>query len=212
MEIKEDSQKKILLSVLGVAILVVAVVGISFAAFSLTKTSTTNTLSTGTLMVSYSEDSQEINITDALPMSDEDALNAANLKEANESFAFTVSTTANDAVTIPYSISLTPVAADNTLLNSEIKVYLTKGGTAVAETSTPKLVSALSSYTGHSRTGSFLLHSDSDVYSDSTGGTTQSEYLLKMWIDSATELDMNVAEGKVFKAKVNVDSDVDPLS
>lgn len=213
MEIKENSQKKILLSVLGVAILVVAVIGISFAAFSLTKTSDNpNTIQTGTLMVSYSEDTTEINITDALPMSDADALSASNLKNTNESFIFTVSTSASDAVTIPYSISLSPVAAENTLLNSNIKVYLTKGGSAVSETSTPKLVSALAIYNGHGRTGSFLLHSDSDVYNDSTGGNKQNEYVLKMWIDENTEVDMNAVEGKTYKARVNVDSDVSPLA
>ena len=36
MEMKENSQKKVLLSVLGVAILVVAVIGISFAIYQTT--------------------------------------------------------------------------------------------------------------------------------------------------------------------------------
>ena len=164
-------------------------------------------------MVSYSEDSQAINITDALPMTDADALSATNLDAANESFAFTVATSASNAVTIPYSISLTPATDPEddevALTNNQIKVYLTKGGAAVSETSTPQLVSALDSYTGHSRTGAFLLHSDTaDVYG-ATGGSTTSEYVLKMWIDSSVEIDNT--QTMVYMAKVNVDSDVTPI-
>ena len=44
MEMKENNQKKVLLSVLGVAILVVAVIGISFAAYSTVFTSNANTV------------------------------------------------------------------------------------------------------------------------------------------------------------------------
>ena len=50
---EESGSKKVLLSVLGVAILVVAVVGISFAAFSFTNTSDENSIQTGTITMSY---------------------------------------------------------------------------------------------------------------------------------------------------------------
>ena len=74
MEMKENSQKKVLLSVLGVAILVVAVIGISFAAYTTTFKSTANTVTTGTVMVSYNEPSQAINVTNAMPMADADGI------------------------------------------------------------------------------------------------------------------------------------------
>ena len=73
MEIKENSQKKMLLSVLGVAILVVAVIGISFAAYSATfDYGDANSIKTGTIMVSYTEPSNAINLEEAMPMSDTD--------------------------------------------------------------------------------------------------------------------------------------------
>ena len=68
---KENSSKQVLLSVLGVAILVVAVVGVSFAAFSYSKTGEkVNTITTGTITMEYTEDTNGINLTNALPMSD----------------------------------------------------------------------------------------------------------------------------------------------
>ena len=71
MEMKENNQKKMLLSVLGVAILVVAVIGISFAAYSTFFKSEANSVTTGTIMVSYDESGSAINVADAMPMTDE---------------------------------------------------------------------------------------------------------------------------------------------
>ena len=66
--VKDNSSKQILLSVLWVAILVVAVVGVSFAAFTFTGTGTKeNRISTGTISMTYSEDTNGIFITNALP-------------------------------------------------------------------------------------------------------------------------------------------------
>ena len=90
MEMKENSQKKVLLSVLGVAILVVAVIGISFAAYSTVFKSEANTVTTGTIMVTYDESGDAINIEDAMPMTDANGAAQTN----NGVFNFTVSTKA----------------------------------------------------------------------------------------------------------------------
>ena len=51
---EENNSKKVLLSVLGVAILVVAVVGVSFAAFSFANTSDkANQIQVGTITMSF---------------------------------------------------------------------------------------------------------------------------------------------------------------
>jgi len=53
---EENNSRKVLLSVLGVAILLVAVVGISFAAYTFTDQSDeANTINTGTITMSYTE-------------------------------------------------------------------------------------------------------------------------------------------------------------
>lgn len=202
MEIKENSQKKVLLSVLGVAILVVAVIGISFAAYNATFDSNkANSIATGTIMVSYTEPTNAINITDAMPMSDD---NGKALKGPDKTFDFTVSTQATNALTVPYTISLTKVDT-STLADNEVKVYLTKGETAVVE---PKLVSALGD--NAARPGSKTLYTDQDVY-EATGEAAQSSsYVLRMWVDEGVTVDATTS--KTYVAKVNVDSTVTSIN
>ncbi len=198
---KENSQKKVLLSVLGVAILVVAVIGISFAAYTATFDTGENSISTGTIMVSYTESDNAINITNALPI--DDATGKALAGEGN-TFDFTVSTQATNALTVPYTITLTPVTvADNALANNQVKVYLTKDGTQVLA---PTLVSGLTAATG-TRAGSFVLHTDKDVYTKTGETAKSSSYVLRMWVDK----NVTASQGLTYKAKVNVDSSVTPI-
>lgn len=200
---KENSQKKVLLSVLGVAILVVAVIGISFAAYSTTFSSTTaNSISTGTIMVSYTEPTNAINILDAMPMSDTDG---KALSGAGKTFDFVVSTQASNALTVPYTITLTKEES-STLADNEVKVYLTKNG---ADVVTPTLVSALSDASG-TRAGSKVLYSTSDVFNTTSEPAKTSNYVLRMWVDSAVTVDSS--SSKTYKAKVNVDSAVTPIA
>jgi len=209
MEIRENSQKKVLLSVLGVAILVVAVIGISFAAYTATGASNDNTINTGTLMVSYQEDSTAINITDALPMSDEDGTDPDNLSGEAESFTFTVSTNASDAISIPYTVSFTPANSGegSFLTDSQVKVYLTKNGTAV--TGFPKAVSGLQKITSGTRNGSYLLTSATDTFAANNTTAKTTTYVLKMWVDST--VDVSGGDSYSYSAKVNVDSAVTPI-
>lgn len=204
MEIRENSQKKVLLSVLGVAILVVAVIGISFAAYSATRYSAENTISTGTLMVSYQEDSNAINITNAMPLSDD--LGKA-MTEDTEMFTFSVSTKATDAISVPYTISLTP-SAGNTLTNAQIKAYLTKDGTAIGA---PKLVNQYTAITQGTRNGSYLLYSATDTFTSGNSATKDTTYVLKLWVDSNVDLS-SATESYTYSATVNVDSNVTPIA
>lgn len=200
---KENSQKKVLLSVLGVAILVVAVIGISFAAYSNTFSSAkANSISTGTIMVSYTEPTNAINITDAMPMSDTDG---KALSGAGKTFDFVVSTQASNALTVPYTITLTKEES-STLADNEVKVYLTKNGADVVQ---PTLVSALTNASG-ARAGSKVLYSTSDVFNTTSESAKTSNYVLRMWVDSAVTVDSSST--KTYKAKVNVDSAVTPIA
>ena len=202
MEIKENSQKKMLLSVLGVAILVVAVIGISFAAYSATfDYGNANSIKTGTIMVSYTEPTNAINIDDAMPLSD---ANGKALEGTNKTFDFSVSTQATNALTVPYTISLTKVA-ESTLGDDEVKVYLTKEG---AEVLAPTLVSNLTA--NAARTGSKTLYSTQDVYSATGEAAKTSSYVLRMWVDESVTVDATTS--KSYIAKVNVDSTVTPIA
>ena len=214
MEMKENSQKKVLLSVLGVAILVVAVIGISFAAYSTVFTSKANTVTTGTVMVSYNEPSQAINVTNAMPMADSDGI----AQTGTGVFEFTVSTKADNALTVPYEINLTKVETTvaqgetgyyASMDDSQVKAYLTKGGSAVDETTaTGKLISELANST--QRTGSKVLHSESDTFTASDTAAKTTTYALRLWIDKNVNYD--AVAGKEYHAKVNVNSHVNPIA
>ena len=198
---KENSQKKVLLSVLGVAILVVAVIGISFALYQTTfDSSNSNSIATGTIMVSYTEPSNAINIADALPISDEEG---KALSGQGNTFDFTVSTKADNALTVPYTISLTKVAESN-LTDDEFKVYLTKD---VSPDVQPTKISALANY--ETRGDSKTLYSTQDVYTTTGEEAKTSDYVLRMWIDQDVAVSGDTS--KTYKAKVNVDSTVTPI-
>ena len=173
-----NSSKQILLSVLGVAILVVAVVGISFAAFSYSKTGTVaNTITTGTITMSYSEPKNGINITNALPITDE--VGKA-LKGDNNTFDFTVNATTSGNTNISYAITAVK-DTESDIPDAGVKVYLTSVNgddeTAVFE---PKLVSALSKTSSHASgatDGQYLLKEGNYT------ATTKEQYRLRMWVD-----------------------------
>ena len=214
MEMKDNDQKKMLLSVLGVAILVVAVIGISFAAYSTVFKSDANTVTTGTVMVSYTEPTNAILVDDAMPMSDSDGKG----QTGRGVFEFTVSTKADNALTVPYEINLTKVessvqSGENgyyaSMDDSQVKAYLTKAGSAVSETGQDGvLISTLTASTV--RSGSKILHTDSDVFTATGQSAKTTTYQLRLWIASAVNYD-DVTD-KEYHAKVNVDSHVNPLS
>ena len=205
MEMKENSQKKVLLSVLGVAILVVAVIGISFALYSNSFKTDNNSISTGTIMVSYAESTNAINIEDALPISDEAGVAQTG---NNKSFNFSVSTKATGALTVPYTITLTNVSTKEDgkfLTDSEVKVHLLKEGTAVVD---KKYVNDLEDATG-TFAGSKILYTTQDSFAAGNTDSKTTNYTLKMWISSEVQVDNN--NSKEYKAKVNVDSSVKPV-
>ena len=209
MEMKDNSQKKMLLSVLGVAILVVAVIGISFAAYTTTFKSDANTVTTGTIMVSYNEPSSAISVLDAMPISDADG----KAQTGSGKFDFTVSTKATNAISVPYEINLTKVTtgtpAFTSMADNQVKAYLTKGGSAVTETgANGAFISSLTASTV--RSGAKVLHTDSDTFAAGNTTATTTNYTLRLWIGH----DISYADvtGKEYHAKVNVDSHVNPMS
>lgn len=175
-----NSSKQILLSVLGVAILVVAVVGISFAAFSYSKAGEVkNTITTGTITMTYTEPTNGINLTNALPITD---TAGKALTGNNNTFDFTVKTTIAGDTNINYVISAVKDAASD-LKDEGVKVYLTstsgESETAVFE---PKLVSQLDKTVDGNAAGA-----PAGQYVLKTGtyeATGTDNYRLRMWVDA----------------------------
>ena len=196
MKDNNNNSKQVLLSVLGVAILVVAVVGVSFAAFTYSKTGEkVNTITTGTITMSYSETTNGINLTNALPMTD--AVGKA-LKEENQYFDFTVNATISGTTTINYAVTATKEAG-STIPDAGVKVYLTNmDGDADTQILAPTKVSELdvtSSDVSGAPDDQFLLTSDTFSSSNSH------DYRLRMWVadDYAAP-----ATAQTYKLRVNV--------
>ena len=194
---KENNSKQVLLSVLGVAILVVAVVGVSFAAFSYSKTGEkVNTITTGTITMSYSETTNGINLTNALPMSD--GVGKA-LSEEEQYFDFTVSANITGTTTINYAITASK-EEESTLPDTAVKVYLTDmDGTADTQILAPTKVSGLTPTTGSEPSGTpsgqFILHTG-------TFDTTSShDYRLRMWVADDYQV---TGSSATYKLRVNV--------
>ena len=193
---KGNNSKQVLLSVLGVAILVVAVVGVSFAAFSYSKTGEqVNTITTGTITMSYSETTNGINLTNALPMTD--GVGMA-LKETNQYFDFTINASLGGNVIINYVITATK-ESDSTLPDNAVKVYLTNVVSgSESQVLAPTKISSLqvtSSNDVGAPDGQFLL------LNSSFNKTETRSYRLRMWVADDYVVG---TDAQTYKLRVNV--------
>ena len=202
-----NNSKQVLLSVLGVAILVVAVVGVSFAAFSYSRTGEqVNTITTGTITMNYTDDSNGINLTNAMPMSDE---NGKALTGENNVFDFTVSATISGSGTtqIDYAIIAAPEDG-NTLNDEDIKVWLTDtSDEGQGNTTDPVVLNTLpASSTVRATTGAPNTADDYVLKSGTYSGTGGSDsYRLRMWVDyNAPSMAGDVEDQLTYKLRVNV--------
>ena len=193
---KDNNSKQVLLSVLGVAILVVAVVGVSFAAFSYSKTGEkVNTITTGTISMNYTESENAINLTNALPMTDE--VGKA-LADVNQYFDFTVSANITGTTTINYAITATKEEG-STLPDTGVKLYLTDMDEDVdSEIMAPKKVSEI---TTTSSDVSGAPDGQMKLASGTFDATTSHDYRLRMWVASDYQV---TGVSQTYKVKVNV--------
>ncbi len=170
-----NSSKQVLVSILGVAILVVAVVGISFAAFSYSKTGeVSNTITTGTITMSYTEPTNGINLTNALPITD---TAGKALSGDNNTFDFTVTATISGSTTINYAI--TAVKGDGcTVADGGVKVYLTDQSDAqiLAPTKVTDLTTTADNNAAGAPAGQYVLKTGTYT------ATKTEEYRLRMWV------------------------------
>ena len=200
-ENNSNSSKQILISILGVAILIVAVVGISFAAFTYVGTGTkTNSITTGTITMSYTEDTNGITLSNALPMTD-DAGKA--LSAEGQYFDFTVNAKIVGKGTTKIDYVITATEVTHSLPNTGVKVYLTSNTDQKVELA-PTVVSTLpltqSGNSASAPAGERILKSDSISTTDASVDETTT-YRLRMWVDQAYQAP---SEQQVYSIKVNV--------
>ena len=169
---KVNNRNNVIRVLLSVAILILLITGISLAAYSWRFNGTlTNQISTTGIELDFLESQDNIiNITNALPMTDEEG------KYQHETFDFAVTSKTKSNTSIGYTLSIEKLAADTgyTLLNdSDIKVYLEDydGNVLVV----PTLISSLSNY---------QLYQGSHSH-NSTTESVQSKFKLRAWIDES---------------------------
>ena len=176
-----DKKKQLLLSIGLVLILVLMIVGISYAAFKFVGLGNKpNTITTGAITMEYTESTNTISMTGALPTTD--ATGKVRLT-AGEYFDFTIKSNIQGNANINWEIAaedITPSSAKK-MAGKNIKLYLTKLDSTGAETQVmaPKVYNATTS--ANTKTGR-----PSGVMSLATGTMSASEttnYRLRMYVD-----------------------------
>ena len=176
-----DKKKQLLLSIGLVLVLVLMIVGISYAAFKFVGLGNQpNTITTGAITMEYTESTNTISMTGALPTTD--TTGKVRLTKG-EYFDFTIKSSIKGNANINWEIAaedITPSSAKK-MAGKNIKLYLTKLDSAGAETQVmaPKVYNASTS--ANTKTGR-----PSGVMSLATGTMSTSEttnYRLRMYVD-----------------------------
>ena len=172
---KNDSKSKILI-ITAIIVLIIAVIGVSYAAIFYSKIGDeVNNVSTGTIVMSYTENTNGIYLTNASPMTDEVG---RTLTDENLYFDFTVNATMSGNANVDYVISASKDSY-STLEDSAVKVYLTSlNGTNETTVLAPTKVSSL-------RTTNDIFYVPDNQYVILESNFTKSEsrnYRLRMWV------------------------------
>ena len=196
MEEKNFSKKKYIIQMIVLVVgLILVSAGISYAAYTWTfNGSLTNSISTESVELKFLESNTDIiNITNALPMTDDEG-------KYEPSFDFSVTSTTKRNSNINYTLTIQKLSLDSgytALADNKMKVYLEdyEGNVLVQ----PTLVSALTNY---------QLYSSSHAHSTSSQ-TVQSKFKLRVWIDESmsTAAQSWTSSTKLqYKFKINVTS------
>ena len=174
-----DKKKQLLLSIGLVLILVLMIVGISYAAFKFVGLGNKpNTITTGAITMEYTESTNTISMTGALPTTD--ATGKVRLTKG-EYFDFTIKSSIQGNANINWEITAEDVTTSTRKIDGKnIKLYLTKlNGDKEEEVMAPKVYNATTS--ANTKTGR-----PSGVMSLATGTMSTSEttnYRLRMYVD-----------------------------
>ena len=194
MKIRTNFKTAFLLLFL-IIILVILILGISFAAIFYSKTGEeVNKVTTGTMTMSYSENTNGINLDNAYPMSDDIGMA---LNDENQYFDFTVSATLGGNVIINYAITATK-ESDSTLPDSAIKVYLTDTDDNERQVLAPTKISDLDitdNNVSSAPNGQYLLSSGN------FSQTGSHNYRLRMWVADDYVVQEEIMN---YKLRVNV--------
>lgn len=194
-----EKNSRLFVIVITFLIFIIAVIGFSFATITYTKEkSHGNTISTGNIYLSFNEDNNGINITNAFPTTDE---TGKALTDENYYFDFSVNAKISGDVVANYEIAALKEES-STLSNDDVKLYLEKNiNNSYEEVMAPKNFTPLKKTTKlGTESGAMLLYEDTLFKSEVVS------YRLRMWVDSDTVID-NLE--KKFGVRVSIKAKVD---
>ena len=164
-ELKEEKNGKLYFILLALLLVVLLAIGISAVAVTVTKKGDkVNTITTGNISLDYTEDTNGITITNAMPLTD---AAGKKLSGTDQYFDFSVISTITGQANITYEISALKLAK-STLDDKNVKLYLEK-----KESGT---------YKG-SEEGTMIL------YKDTVKSRQTDHYRLRMWLDENAKID-----------------------
>lgn len=213
----KESSKKIILIVIISIVSIVVVIGFTYALYLYSRTSSTTTsITTGKLEFGYIEETNGVNLQNAMPISDETALNTTN---SNDYFDFYIKYEVEGNITVDYEIDIENVTDNleqisngelSELSSSKIKVALENRNSVGDERPmvvNPTYFSELERYPASNSKDGYLL------YKTSMTGDSTDYYRLYMWIPeldfdgnelSLSENDENSIVNQAFSVIVNV--------
>ena len=183
-----------------VTVLLIMVIGISYAVFVYSGIGQkANTITTGAISMTYTESTNSIALSNALPTTDS---TGKKRKNTGEYFDFTVKSSIRGNTDINYEIAAKEESG-NTFSGNNIKYYLTKVNSDGTETE----VMAPRTYYEES-SGNVYTGRPSDMMSLFVGnlnqqGDTTINYRLRLWVDENYN-PQNDNGGLTYKVKVNV--------
>ncbi len=191
-------RKELVLIIVGLIFLLIAMMGITYAAFSYSKAGEkVNTITTGVMVMSYTESSNVISITNALPTTD---ATGKKLSKSGEYFDFSVASTVQGQALISYEIGAKKQSG-NTIDENNIKLYLTEKNSDGTETEVmvPRVYreeTTANSYTGRPE-------GEMSLYIGTTNSNVTRNYRLRMWVKDNYN-PQGDGGNLSFKVKVNV--------
>ena len=185
--------------IIGVLLLLVIVmIGVSYAAFRFMSEGTKlNKITTGSITMEYTESSNTISLTGALPTTDETGKKRLN---PGEYFDFTVSSTIVGDVNINYEISAKEIG-EGTIDGSNIKLYLTR----IEDDGTEEELMAPEVYNEESTSNDYTGRpaNDMSLYTSSMSSSESNKYRLRMYVDESYN-PQDDGGGLQFSVQVNV--------
>lgn len=181
-KLKEEKNGKLYFILLALLLVVLLAIGISAVAVTVTKKGDkVNTITTGNISLDYTEDTNGITITNAMPLTD---AVGKKLSGTDQYFDFSVISTITGQANITYEISALKLGK-STLDDKNVKLYLEKKESgAYKEVMKPTTFTPLASKSDiGSEEGTMIL------YKDTVKSSQTDHYRLRMWLDENAKID-----------------------